>query len=125
MGDSLEGMGFCGFFDVDNLVDCTRDALERSVVASCAMVVFVHDETCSSEWCRYEWSVAKKHKIPCLAVGDMHNCVKRTLLDQLHDTEPYLLSTQMIEYTLKNRRNATKEVALWLNDVQQGVPRAR
>merc|ERR1712217_230755 len=67
---------------------------------------------------KFEWQVAKKHKVPVVCVLDMQNCLKRIVLEQVHATEPYLLSYQMIEYTLKIRRQATEELAQWLNTVE-------
>lgn len=84
------------------------------------MVVFLHDETCSSEWCRFEWQVAMENNIPVVCLVDIGNCLKRIVLDQVQETEPYLLGHQLIEYSLKSRRGAVKEVAMWLNDLPRG-----
>merc|ERR1712217_357865 len=96
----------------------------KSIQEAAALVVFLHDETCASEWCQYEWQLAKQFKLPVLCVADMHNCHKRKILDQLHATPhgDYLLSFQMVEYTLKHRRDAIKEIAQWLNTHVKAQP---
>merc|ERR1712039_859816 len=112
-----EAMGFDGFFDIDNLQQISQEELEYAVSHSLALVVFLHDETCESEWCRFEWKTAKDCDVPCLCIVDMNNCIKRQVVDQVVKAEPYQLANQFLEYTSKNRRKTVKEIATWLNNL--------
>merc|ERR1712217_704516 len=83
---------------------------------------FLHDETWKSEWCKWEWQIAKQANIPVICVVDMHNCIKSEIVSKIQDTESYLLSSQMIEYTHKHRREAMEELKLWLRDLPDRPP---
>merc|ERR1711920_1090560 len=117
MHDGLTSMGFRGFFDVDNLKMISQEALELAVKESVSMIVFVHDETCESEWCRFEWEVAKSIGLPVICVIDMVNCVKATVISRVQEVDQYLLSNQCLEYTHKHRRETMKELAQWLHSL--------
>ena len=73
--------------------------LERSSKRSCTVVAFVHDETYTSQWCRFEWKIARENSIPVKSIVDTDSCLKRTVIERLHATEPFLLAYQMIEYS--------------------------
>merc|ERR1712083_369191 len=97
--DNLQAMGYVGFFDVDNLDGINRQQLALSVQSSCSLVVLLHDETVDSEWCRFEWGVAKEHHIPVKCIVDTSICPKRAIIEQLKHVQPYLLEYQLVEYS--------------------------
>ena len=38
--------------DADNLQKINRESITRGIVESCSVLVYLNDETLSSEWCR-------------------------------------------------------------------------
>merc|ERR1712087_42546 len=116
--EKLVNLGFVGVGNINRIEGLNKTDRKKFIKMSCTVVVVLHDETCNSEKCQYEWSIAKKSNVPVVCLIDMQHCLKGSVLKQVHATEPYLLSYQMIEYTLKNRRQATSDLAHWLNTVE-------
>ncbi|CAE8625566.1 unnamed protein product [Polarella glacialis] len=81
--DSQTLTGFVGFFDVDDLKTITPERLTADVRKSCAMVVVLHDETCASSWCQFEWKAAELAGIPVLCIVDANHACRTTVLEQL------------------------------------------
>ena len=55
---------------VDNLEAIDTEELTKSVLQSCAIVLFLDDETHQSKWVLHELKTAKDHSIPIIAVVD-------------------------------------------------------
>ena len=58
------------FFDLDNLTSISMEALIASIQASCAVVVFLDDETHLSQWCTHELQMAKASSVGIIVVID-------------------------------------------------------
>ena len=58
------------FFDLDNLTSISIEALTASIQASCAVVVFLDDETHLSQWCTHELQMAKASSVGIIVVID-------------------------------------------------------
>ena len=58
------------FFDLDNLTSISMEALTASIQASCAVVVFLDDETHLSQWCTHELQMAKASSVGIIVVID-------------------------------------------------------
>jgi hypothetical protein len=114
--DSMKYHGFQGFFDVDNLKSITKEDLEDSVKKSSALLVVLHDETCDSPWCRFEWEVAEKNDIPVLVIADLDHFSKKIMLDQVVATNPYLLHNQWIDYLDSHRSQVHVTIAEWIDE---------
>lgn len=120
--DVLKWRGYSGFFDVDDLKEITVSQLEHSVKQSCTVIVFLHDETCSSEWCRLEWKVAEQNQIPVLCVADQMNFKKQTLIDQVSQVCPHLLVNQWLNYLESHRHLVQEQAWMWLDEKIQLAP---
>ena len=55
---------------MDNLEAIDTAELTKSVLQSCAIVLFLDDETHQSKWVLHELKTAKDHGIPIIAVVD-------------------------------------------------------
>lgn len=120
--DVLKWRGYSGFFDVDDLKEITVSQLEHSVKQSCTVIVFLHDETCESEWCRLEWKVAEQNQIPVLCVADQMNFKKQTLIDQVSQVCPHLLVNQWLNYLESHRHLVQEQAWMWLDEKIQLGP---
>jgi hypothetical protein len=86
--DHLEFRGYKSFFDVDNLHTVTIAALTEAVQKSCAIILFLDDETTQSSWSDFipflttssnllsfrvvhELQTAKQYSIPIITVIDI------------------------------------------------------
>ena len=78
------------FFDLDNLTSISIEALTASIQASCAVVVFLDDETHLSQWCTHELQMAKASSVGIIVVidADRYKQVGPLLTIQL--TLPYI-----------------------------------
>eukprot|EP00927_Polykrikos_kofoidii_P071604 TRINITY_DN67864_c0_g1_i1.p1 TRINITY_DN67864_c0_g1~~TRINITY_DN67864_c0_g1_i1.p1 ORF type:complete len:723 (+),score=68.94 TRINITY_DN67864_c0_g1_i1:140-2308(+) len=114
--DSLEASGYTGFFDIDTLAIINRDALNAAIKASCCMLVVLSDETTTSEWCRYEWSVAATQEIEIQIIIDCQRFNKSDVLGTLFQ-HPMLLKNQCIEYTDTCRRACFNSLDLRLQQM--------
>ena len=56
--DSLELLGYKGWFDVDRLSRITQEELRLAIGKCATMIVVLNDETHLSDWCVYEWTQA-------------------------------------------------------------------
>lgn len=123
--DSLELLGYVGFFDIDDLTQITPEALDEHVSKSCAMIAFVNDETAESKWCTYEWDCAKKHGIPIKCIVDLQRFFKQDVLNTVKDTFPHLLTFQWAEFTERYRRQCVEELCEFLDGIleEMGFPR--
>jgi len=123
--DSLEAKGYCGFFDVDNLEEISKRELEESVRQSCVVLVTLTDETCDSEWCCFEWDIAKSNGIPVKGVVDIGNFPKRSVIEKVSATNAHVLQYQLAEYTEKSRKRLIQDLQTWmdkrLSDIDKGV----
>ena len=113
--DSLELMGFVGWFDVDNLKVISKDALARGVSECATMIVLLNDETADSEWCRFEWETAAALKIPIKVVVDLERGNKQELLKRCLADYPALTSHQWLEYIERYRRDCIMEMCDFLH----------
>lgn len=113
--DVLQCRGFQGFFDVDNLEQISADDVEKGVKSSCAVIIFLHNETCESEWCKFEWKVAAENDIPVLCVVDTANFKKQDLLAQVTSTCPQLLEYQWLEMLDGYRHAIQERTWMWLD----------
>jgi hypothetical protein len=59
------------FFDEDNLVDITLQALKDAIAESAVFLVFADEVTFDSEWCRAEMAFAAELGVPILTIIDM------------------------------------------------------
>ncbi|CAE8643470.1 unnamed protein product, partial [Polarella glacialis] len=80
--DSQTLTGFVGIFEVDDLKTITPEQVTADVRKSCAMVVVLHDETCVSSWCQFEWKAAELAGIPVLCIVDAYHACRTTVLEQ-------------------------------------------
>lgn len=76
---------------------------------------FFHDETCESDWCRYEWQVAADNDIPVLCVVDTSNFKKQDLLAQVSNLSPHLLEYQWLEFSDEYRHAIQERTWTWLD----------
>jgi hypothetical protein len=113
--DVLQCRGFQGFFDVDNPVHTSRHYLENIVKSSCAAVIFLHDETCQSEWCRLEWQLMSEHHLPVLCIVDSSNFNEQDLLAQISTVSPKLQDYLWLELSDANRQAIQERAWTWLD----------
>jgi hypothetical protein len=113
--DYLTNQGFKGFFDVDNLKEISKEELMKCCKQSCTMVIYLHDETMQSEWCRLEWEVAQKHGVPLLVVADCEHCDKKTMLGQISPVYPFLMQNQWVDYLGGHRQFALTSMSTWVD----------
>lgn len=113
--DVLKCKGFQGFFDVDNLIRISKQDLENGVKSSCTLIIFLHDETCESEWCRYEWKIAQENSIPILCIVDIKNCSKNALLQQIASVNAGLLEYQWLDFFDEYRQSIQERAWAWVN----------
>ena len=114
--DSLELLGYTGWYDVDRLTKITQEELRLAITKCAAMVVVLNDETHRSEWCTYEWSVAAELGCPVKVVLDMERCSKETALKVIGAAYPHLMMYQWTELTERHRRDALTDVSDFLED---------
>jgi hypothetical protein len=119
--DALSSQGFSGFFDVDDLENISQRELEDAVKNSCTMLVCLTDETCQSEWCRFEWDIARYQNIPVKGIVDLQNFHKPKIITQVQRTNAHLLKYQLCEYTERTRKTVTTEIATWLGKRLEGI----
>ncbi|CAE8648862.1 unnamed protein product [Polarella glacialis] len=112
--DSQISVGFVGFFDVDDLKTITPEQLAADVRMSCAMVVVLHDETCVSSWCRFEWKEAELAGIPVLCIVDVHHVCRATVLEQVKQCSSHLMVHQWVSYIDSYRHDASIQITDWL-----------
>jgi len=121
--DILTLKGYRGFFDTDSVAQMSESALEDAIKNSSALVVFMHDETCESEWCVAEWKMAQKHMLDCIVVADVQRCSKEKLLSAVTEKDcRQLLAHQWIEYTDSYRSQAIEVVLEQLNAILVRIP---
>lgn len=113
--DYLTNQGFKGFFDVDNLKEISKEELMKCCKQSCTMVIYLHDETMESEWCRLEWEVAHEHGVPLLVVADCEHCDKKIMLGQIQPVYPFLLQNQWVDYLGGHRQFALTSMLTWVD----------
>ena len=55
------------------------------------MIILLNDETCDSEWCRFEWQVAQENEIPVKCIVDVETSSKHEVINKLisHDEVPH------------------------------------
>ncbi|CAE8604299.1 unnamed protein product, partial [Polarella glacialis] len=114
--DSQMLAGFAGFFDVDDLKTITPEQLAADVRMSCAMVVVLHDETCVSSWCRFEWKEAESAGIPVLCIVDAHHVCRTTVLEQVKQCSSHLMVHQWVSYIDAYRHDASIQITDWLHE---------
>lgn len=113
--DVLKMKGYIGFFDVDDLKTISVEELTRSVMASCTVIIFLNDETTTSEWCRLEWKVAEENDIPVLCIFDSANCSKEKVLAQVAEVNGHLLKEQWLNYLDTWRHKTQHATWNWLD----------
>merc|ERR1712032_203207 len=106
----MGSQGAVGYFDLDDYTMENRRRLADAIGSSCALIVFIHVETCHSERCRFEWQIAKAYDLPVLCIANIDNCPKSRIIEQISQTQPYLLASQIVEYTPSFRKVAIQKV---------------
>mmetsp|Transcript_104011 Transcript_104011/g.299559 ORF Transcript_104011/g.299559 Transcript_104011/m.299559 type:complete len:557 (+) Transcript_104011:193-1863(+) len=122
--DSLELLGYKGWFDVDELKEISKPALRKGIEHCKSMIILINDETAESEWCRYEWEVALEIGLPCKVVVDLERCAKKSrqvVLNEMLSTFPHLCAFQWVDFTEKYRRDALEELCEFLHDLEESI----
>ncbi|CAE8631696.1 unnamed protein product [Polarella glacialis] len=114
--DSQTLTGFVGFFDVDDLKIITPEQVTADVGQSCAMAVVLHDETCASSWCQFEWKAAELAGIPVLCIVDANHACRTTVLEQVRQYNPHLMVNQWISYIDSYRHDASSQITDWFHE---------
>ena len=85
--------------DADNLQEINRESITRGIVESCSVLLYLNDETLSSEWCRcvriivnhslclmidtrHEVEEARRHGIPIIVLVDTDKQLAREVIDK-------------------------------------------
>lgn len=118
--DFMKDKGFNGFFHVDNLKEISQEEVVKCCKQSCTMVIYLHDETFNSEWCRLEWEVAQKNEIPLLVVADCEHCSKQDMLNQVQEPYTFLLQNEWVDYIGAHRQLAWTSIVEWVDVQVQG-----
>ena len=119
--DSLELLGYKGWFDVDNLKRIQQEDLRTAISQCCSLIIVLHDETLDSEWCTYEWQCAKELGVPCKVVVDMERASKAVLLPIASERFAHLLEFQWLEFTARHRRDCLTELCDFLETFAYGA----
>ena len=82
--DSLELLGFSGWFDIDDLKRIAKEDLRAALSQCCSVIILMNDETPDSEFCRYEWQCASELGLPCKVIVDMERASKAALLGRVN-----------------------------------------
>merc|ERR1712228_1031320 len=104
------GFGLKCFIDVDHLSEISKEELRDSVANSCAMLVVLDDETVTSTWCNFEWELAKELGIPTKCVVDVEHYLKGEIIEQVTNTNSYLLKYQWSNWTDRTRHQVCEEI---------------
>jgi hypothetical protein len=115
--DSLELLGFEGWFDVDNLAKIAQEEVRDAIAKSATLVVVLNDETHLSEWCAFEWRVAAEMDVPVKVVLDMERSSKQSELALIGVSHPNLMTYQWTELTDRHRRECLLEVSTFLEEI--------
>eukprot|EP00441_Pelagodinium_beii_P009087 CAMPEP_0197705064 /NCGR_PEP_ID=MMETSP1338-20131121/126254_1 /TAXON_ID=43686 ORGANISM="Pelagodinium beii, Strain RCC1491" /NCGR_SAMPLE_ID=MMETSP1338 /ASSEMBLY_ACC=CAM_ASM_000754 /LENGTH=496 /DNA_ID=CAMNT_0043288969 /DNA_START=148 /DNA_END=1638 /DNA_ORIENTATION=- len=119
--DKLKVQGYHGFFDIDNLRDISKEALEEAVINSSSLIIFMHDETCSSGWCVAEWQCAEANGISCMVLADVTYATVNQMKAQVTNAGcENLLAYPWIEYTEAKRNVAMDQLTAQLDEVLRG-----
>lgn len=88
--DELSHRGLEGVFH--SMKDTySEDELKDFIENSAVLLVCLHDETCESDKCKWEWKVAEEAGLPVLCIADLQNCNKQVLKQQALACAEYLL----------------------------------
>ena len=85
--------------DADNLQKINRESITRGIVESCSVLLYLNDETLSSEWCRcvrgsssiflplmidtrHEVEEARRYGIPIIVLVDVDKQLAREVIDK-------------------------------------------
>ena len=82
--------------DEDNLQKINRESITRGIVESCSVLLYLNDETLSSEWCRcviiiflylmidtrHEVEEARRYGIPIIVLVDTDKQLAREVIDK-------------------------------------------
>ncbi|CAE8599376.1 unnamed protein product [Polarella glacialis] len=112
--DSQMLSGFVGFVDVVNLKAITPLQVASEVRKSCAMIVVLHDETCASSWCQFEWKAAELAGVPVLCIVDAHHHCRMTVLEQVKQCSSHLMVHQWVSYIDAYQHDASIKITDWL-----------
>jgi hypothetical protein len=103
------------FFDCDNLATITQDELNKSIRASCMLVVFLDDVTFKSRWCCDEVKTAASAGIPIQCVVNIDEYRTRSLVDQWYadasSVAELVFVSQIVEYSTAYRAEAAEKLA--------------
>ena len=111
------------FFDLDNLKQitsesrrsflfnscysfswCVVEALTQAVQKSCAVILFLDDETTQSTWVVHELTIAQRNGIPIVVVIDTDHYKQRDLIDHYSAAGfGFLFEEQCIGYSAECR----------------------
>ena len=117
--DSLELLGFKGWFDIDNLKRINEEDLRSAIGQCCSVIILLHDETMDSQWCTFEWRCAQELGVPCKVVVDMERASKSQLLTKANEYSN-LLEFQWLEFTDRHRRDCLREMIDFLETFRIG-----
>ncbi|KAL1503945.1 hypothetical protein AB1Y20_010364 [Prymnesium parvum] len=113
LADVLRHLSFTPFLDIDQLEEISPRALREHLSRSCALVVLLHEETHTSDWCKLEWRIAEELNLPVCVVIDMERANKsRELLRAIRF--PSFLRYPWVEYSDVRRRDAVDEISQFL-----------
>ena len=115
--DSLQLLGHHGWMDIDNLAQINEAHIREGIQQCESMIILINDETWMSEWCVFEWQVAKELCLPVKIVVDMERCSKALALKKLGDF-PHLLTYQFCELTERHRRDCLAELSNFLSEIK-------
>ena len=118
--DSLELLGYKGWFDIDNLKRINEAELKVAIGQCCSLIILLHEETLDSQWCTFEWQCAHELGVPCKVVVDMERASKSQLLAKCTTSHPNLLDYQWLEFTDRHRRDCLRELVDFLDNDRIG-----
>ena len=113
--DSLELLGFRGFFDIDTLTEISKEAMAANLEKTLTVVLLLNDETLLSPWCCHEIETAGKLGLPIQVVVDMERCDKQKALQSVQQAGyKQCLQFQWIDLTTRHRRQCLAQVCDFL-----------
>ena len=90
----MELLGFNGWFDIDDLKEISKEAIDVAVADCATIIVLLNDETIDSEWCRHEWAAAARLGLPTKVLVDLQRSDKQSLLQRILRDFPELCHLQ-------------------------------
>jgi hypothetical protein len=117
---------FNGFIDVDNLKVISKEVLRQEVKDSSSMLIWINDESTSSDWCKEEWKAALKDGTPFQCILDTtsakaHTLSKaETLFERNEQLREEMMKLQWIEYTEGNLEACLRALEEFVGNAVRG-----